>query len=48
MVVPVIGCLLLTLAIVIIGFGRIITGTIRAINIGDFSAKAAKAAALRA
>ena len=46
MVVPVIGCLLLTLATVIMGFGRIITGAIRVINIGDFSAKAAKAAAL--
>jgi uncharacterized membrane protein YqhA len=42
MVVPVIGCLLLTAGVVIMGIGRIIIGGAEIIEKGDFSAKAAK------
>ena len=35
--VPVIGCVLLTLGVVLMGFGRIVTAGVRVIHAGDFS-----------
>jgi uncharacterized membrane protein YqhA len=42
MVIPVIGCLILTAGVVVMGFARIITGGIEVIEKGDASPKAAK------
>jgi uncharacterized membrane protein YqhA len=46
LIVPVIGCILLTLGVVVMGFGRILTAGVEVIRAGDFSAKAAKAMSL--
>jgi uncharacterized membrane protein YqhA len=42
MIIPVIGCLLLTAGVVVMGFGRIITSGVDLVAKGDFSPKAAK------
>ena len=44
--VPVIGCVLLTAGVVLMGMGRIITAAIEIMGEGDFSAKAAKTLSL--
>ena len=46
LVVPVIGCLFLTLGTVIMGIVRIITGGVNVVRAGDFGPKAAKILAL--
>jgi uncharacterized membrane protein YqhA len=46
LVIPVIGCVILTAAVSIMGVGRIFTGGEQILQAGDFSPKAAKAAAL--
>ena len=46
LVLPVIGCVLLTAGVVIMGMGRIITAAVKLVGMGDFSAKAAKTTAL--
>ena len=46
LVVPVIGCVLLTAAAVVMGIGRIFTAGAALVQAGDFSAKASKATAL--
>jgi uncharacterized membrane protein YqhA len=46
LVVPVIGCVLLTAGVVLMGMGRIITAAIEIVGEGDFSAKAAKTLSL--
>ena len=42
LVLPVIGCVLLTTGVVIMGMGRILTAGVALAQAGDFSAKAAK------
>ncbi len=42
LVVPVVGCILLTAGVVIMGLGRIVTSGVKLVQAGDFSAKAAK------
>ena len=46
LVVPVIGCVLLTAGVVIMGMGRIVTSGVKLIESGDFSAKSAKTMSL--
>ena len=46
LVVPVIGCVLLAVGVVIMGAGRIVTSAVDLIRVGDFSAKAAKTMSL--
>ena len=46
LVVPVIGCVLLTLGVVVMGFGRIVTAGVKVVQAGDLSAKAAKTMSL--
>jgi uncharacterized membrane protein YqhA len=46
LVVPVIGCVLLTLGVVVMGFGRIVTAGVKVVQVGDLSAKAAKTMSL--
>jgi uncharacterized membrane protein YqhA len=46
LVVPVIGCLVLTAGVVVMGVGRIVTGGVEIFGKGDFSAKAAKTTSL--
>ena len=46
LIVPVIGCVLMTLAAVLMGFVRIVTGGVAIVEAGDYSAKAAKAMSL--
>jgi uncharacterized membrane protein YqhA len=46
LVVPVVGCVLLTLGVVLMGFGRIVTAGIKVVQAGDLSAKAAKTMSL--
>ena len=46
LVVPVIGCVLLTAGIVIMGMGRIGTAAVQLVRAGDFSQKAAKTMSL--
>jgi uncharacterized membrane protein YqhA len=46
LILPVVGCLLLTLGVVVMGLGRIFTAGAAAIQKGDFSAKAAKTMSL--
>jgi len=46
LVVPVIGCVLLTLGVVVMGMGRIVTAGVQLVRAGDFSAKAAKTMSL--
>ena len=42
LIIPVLGCVLLTTGIVIMGVGRIVTAGVNLFSAGDFSAKAAK------
>ena len=42
LVVPVVGCVLLTLAVVLMGIARVVTACINMVQAGDVSAKAAK------
>jgi uncharacterized membrane protein YqhA len=46
LVIPVIGCVLLTIGVVIMGAGRIVTSAVNLVRVGDFSAKAAKTMSL--
>ena len=46
LVVPVIGCVLLTAGVVLMGLGRIITAAIEIVGEGDLSAKAGKTLSL--
>lgn len=46
LVIPVIGCVLMTLGTVLMGFLRIFTGGLEIVQAGDVSAKAAKAMSL--
>jgi len=46
LVLPVIGCTLLTAGVVVMGMARIFTGGIEIVRKGDFSAKAAKSMSL--
>jgi len=46
LLIPVIGCLLLTTGVVIMGMGRIVTAGSGFLSTGDFSAKAAKTMSL--
>ena len=46
LVIPVIGCVLLTAGVVIMGIGRIVTAGAELLRTGDFSAKASKTMAL--
>ena len=46
LVLPVIGCVLLTAGVVIMGMGRIATAGVELFHAGDFSAKAAKTMSL--
>ena len=42
LVLPVIGCVLLTTGVVLMGMGRILTAAVSILRAGDFSAKVAK------
>ena len=46
LVVPVVGCVLLTAGVVIMGMGRIVTAGVQLVRAGDFSQKAAKTMSL--
>ena len=46
LVVPVVGCVLLTLGVVLMGAARIVTAGIKVVQAGDVSAKAAKTMSL--
>ena len=46
LVIPVIGCVLLTAGVVIMGIGRIVTAGAHLLQVGDFSAKASKTMSL--
>ncbi len=46
LLIPVIGCVLLTAGVVIMGMGRIITAGVQLVHVGDFSQKAAKTMSL--
>jgi len=46
LVIPVVGCVLLTLLVVVMGVGRIVTTALAALQAGDVSAKAAKTMSL--
>ena len=46
LVIPVIGCVILTAAVCVMGMGRIFTGGEQILHAGDFGPKAAKALAL--
>ena len=46
LVIPVIGCVLLTIGVVIMGVGRIVTSAVNLVQLGDFSAKVAKTMSL--
>ena len=46
LVVPVIGCVLLTAGVVIMGMGRIVSSAAQLVRDGDFSAKSAKTMSL--
>jgi uncharacterized membrane protein YqhA len=46
LIIPVVGCVLLTLGVVVMGLGRIVTAGVKVIQMGDFSAKAAKTMSL--
>jgi len=46
LVIPVVGCVLLTAGAVIMGLGRIVTSAAQLLRLGDFSAKASKTMAL--
>lgn len=47
LLLPVIGCVMLTAGIVVMGMGRIYTGAVKLLQTGDFSEKAAKIMSLR-
>ena len=42
MYIPVVGCVLVTAGVVIMGMGRIVTAAVKLVSAGDFSAKTAK------
>ena len=42
LIIPVVGCVLLTLGVVLMGSGRILTSGIKLVQAGDLSAKAAE------
>lgn len=42
LVIPVVGCVLLTTGVVLMGIGRIVTSSVKLVQVGDLSAKAAK------
>jgi hypothetical protein len=46
LVIPVLGCLILTAAVVMMGMGRIVTAGAALLRVGDFSAKASKTMSL--
>ncbi len=46
LVIPVVGCVVLTAGVVLMGIGRIVTAGIKLVQAGDFSAKAAKTMSL--
>ena len=46
LVIPVVGCVLLTAGVVIMGIGRIVTAGAELLRTGDFSAKASKTMSL--
>ena len=46
MLIPVIGCVLLTAGVVFMGMGRIVTAGVALVRAGDFSAKTAKTMSL--
>ena len=46
LMIPVIGCVFLTMGVVFMGIVRIFTGTARLLSAGDYSAKASKIVAL--
>ena len=46
LVIPVVGCVLVTLVVMVMGAGRIVTATVMAVQAGDVSPKAVKAASL--
>ena len=46
LIIPVVGCVLLTAGVVIMGIGRIITAGAQLLRVGDFSAKASKTMSL--
>jgi uncharacterized membrane protein YqhA len=46
LIIPVVGCVLLTLGVVLMGLARILTAGAKVIQMGDFSAKAAKTMSL--
>jgi uncharacterized membrane protein YqhA len=46
LIIPVVGCVFLTLGVVLMGVGRILTAGVKVIQMGDFSAKAAKTMSL--
>ncbi len=46
LVIPVIGCVLVTAGVVIMGMGRIVESGLKLVRSGDFSAKAAKTMSL--
>jgi uncharacterized membrane protein YqhA len=46
LIIPVVGCVLLTAGVVIMGIGRIVTAGAQLLRAGDFSAKASKTMSL--
>ncbi len=46
LVIPVVGCVVLTAGVVLMGIGRIVTAGIKLVQAGDLSAKAAKTMSL--
>jgi len=46
LIIPVVGCVLLTAGVVIMGIGRIVTAGAQLLKAGDFSAKASKTMSL--
>ena len=46
LIIPVVGCVLLTAGVVIMGIGRIVTAGAQLLRVGDFSAKASKTMSL--
>jgi len=46
LIIPVVGCVLLTLGVVLMGLARIVTDGTKVVQAGDFSAKAAKTMSL--
>jgi uncharacterized membrane protein YqhA len=46
LVIPIVGCVLLTIGVVIMGMGRIVTSAVKLVQVGDFSAKVAKTMAV--